>query len=55
MDALPREIEVQRVMNLVRGFGWEKEREEMVGGFIKITISKKIMSEEEVSAAPGPS
>lgn len=35
-------MEVERVMNLVRGFGWEKTKEERVGGNIDITITKAV-------------
>ncbi len=35
-------MEVERVMNLVRGFGWEKIKEERVGENIDITISKPV-------------
>lgn len=41
-------MEVERVMNLVRGFGWEKIKEERVGGNLEITISKAVGSDEEV-------
>ena len=42
MNELPVEIEIQRVMNLVRGFGWEKVKEEIMGDTIKITLEKKV-------------
>jgi len=45
-------MEVERVMNLVRGFGWEKIREEVVDDEIHITIKKK--SAAAVAAAPPP-
>lgn len=34
-------IEVERVINLVSGFGWFKEKEEISETEIKITLSKK--------------
>jgi len=34
-------IEVERVVNLVTGFGWFKEKEEVTNTEIKITLSKK--------------
>lgn len=55
MEALPRDIELQRVMNLVRGFGWEKVKEEMRGGVLSLTIEKRILPEEEVTAGGVPS
>ncbi len=42
MAELPIEIEIQRVMNLVRGFGWEKTRENIEGNIISITIVKEL-------------
>ena len=33
-------IEVERVVNLVSGFGWKKEKEEISDTEIKITLSK---------------
>ncbi|KKN32044.1 hypothetical protein LCGC14_0817680 [marine sediment metagenome] len=45
MAELPIEIEIQRVMNLVKGFGWEKTKEEIQGKIISITIEKKIMGD----------
>jgi len=53
MPELPREIEIQRVLNLVVGFGWEKVKEEMIGPEIHLTVKKKILVEEEV-AGPAP-
>lgn len=54
MDVLPREIEIQRVMNLVQGFGWEKVKEEVVGIKIQITIEKEIFSPEAVTSPRVP-
>ncbi|MBA7494477.1 hypothetical protein ES702_05053 [subsurface metagenome] len=34
-------IEVERIINLVTGFGWVKEKEELSDTEIKITLSKK--------------
>jgi len=42
MAEYTREIEVERIMNVVRGFGWEKIKEEMIGDEIHITLKKKI-------------
>lgn len=55
MEAYTREIEVQRVMNLVGGFGWEKVKEEIVGKDLVITVKKTILSESEVTGGPAPS
>lgn len=48
-------MEVERVMNLVQGFGWEKVKEEVVADEIHITIKKKSPAAAAVGAAPGPS
>lgn len=55
MQEFTVELEVERVMNLVRGFGWDKAKEEIVGDEIQITIKKK--SPAAAAAAPpvGPS
>ena len=54
MVELPAEIEIQRVMNLVRGFGWKKSKEEIEGKTIKITITKTMVDTDftEGSAVP---
>ena len=41
-------MEVERVMNLVRGFGWEKIKEERVDNYLDITIRKKVVLTEGV-------
>jgi len=48
MPDYPKEIEVERVVNLIRGFGWEKIREEVVGEDLIITIKKKFLDASEV-------
>lgn len=48
-------MEVERVMNLVRGFGWEKVKEEIVGDEIVITMKKKSEAAAAAGAPPGPS
>jgi len=48
------ELEVERVMNLVRGFGWEKTKEEIVDDEIHITIKKKTPAAAEAAPPPGP-
>lgn len=35
-------IEVERICNLVRGFGWEKVKEETTEGFQEITFRKAV-------------
>lgn len=45
------QLEVERVMNLIRGFGWEKVKEEISEGEIHLEIVKKTAA-AEVGAAP---
>jgi hypothetical protein len=42
-------VEVERVVNLVTGFGWYKEKEELSDDKISIVLSKKRVQPE----APG--
>lgn len=39
--ALPVPLEVERLTNLVRGFGWTKTEEKLSGDKIIITLEKK--------------
>ena len=55
MDAPTVAMEVERVMNLVRGFGWEKAKEELVADEIHITIKKKSPAAAAAGPGPGPS
>ena len=48
MPEYPKEIEVERVTNLIRGFGWEKVKEEIVGEELILTIKKKFLKPSEV-------
>ena len=47
MPEYPKELEVERVTNLVRGFGWEKVKEEIVGEDLILTIKKKFLQTSE--------
>lgn len=55
MADYPKEIEIDRVMNVVKTFGWEKVKEEVIGQDVVITIRKELMKEEEVSETAIPS
>jgi len=55
MQAPTPEIEVERVMNLVRGFGWEKVKEEIIEDEIHLEIKKKTVAAAVVGPGPGPS
>jgi len=48
------EMEVERVMNLVSGFGWEKVKEEIILNDIHITIKKESKAASEIGAPIGP-
>jgi len=48
--AMPVSLEVERLLNLVRGFGWEKKEEKIDGDKLIVVIQKAI----EVKATPMP-
>ena len=48
--ALPVKLQVERLMNLIRNFGWEKIKEEVVNDELHITLKLKI----EVKQTPIP-
>lgn len=54
MPEFPREIEIQRVMNLVQGFGWEKVSEELKGDDLILTVKKSYLSEEDIREQAPP-
>jgi len=55
MDVPTVEMEVERIMNLVRGFGWEKVKEEVLVDEICLEIRKKTPAAGAVGPPPGPS
>jgi len=48
-------MEVERIMNLVTGFGWEKVKEEIVEDEIHLEIKKKSPAAEEAGSHVTPS
>jgi hypothetical protein len=54
MQAPTVELEVERVMNLVRGFGWDKVKEEILGDEIHLEIKKKSPAAAVAGPGPGP-
>lgn len=48
------QMEVERIMNLVRGFGWVKVNEEFLEGTLKITVAKKLLPPDDLAVSPGP-
>lgn len=55
MADYPKEIEISMVMNVVKVFGWEKVKEEVIGQEIHVTVKKKLLPEEAVSETAVPS
>jgi hypothetical protein len=55
MADYPKELEINRLMNVAKTFGWEKAKEEVIGQDIVITLKKKLLKEEEVSETVVPS
>lgn len=48
--ALPVTLQIERLMNLIRNFGWEKTKEEMIGNEMHVTV--KIKVEEKPTPIP---
>lgn len=55
MPEYPKELEIERVMNIVRGFGWESVKQEVVGQELILTIKKKYLEAEELPTEVGAS
>lgn len=53
-NGYPRELEVERVLNVVRGFGWEKVSEELKGEELFLTIKRPFKSPEATSTEDIP-
>lgn len=51
---MARDTEVERIMNLVRGFGWIKVKDELIGEELHLTVKKpyKITLEEKEALGP---
>ena len=54
MAEYPVEIEVERLMNLARGFGWQEAKREFIEDEIHLTIKKVIKKPEEVPSEVTP-
>ncbi|MBA7496153.1 hypothetical protein ES702_06751 [subsurface metagenome] len=48
MEAYPVEVEVERIMNVVRGFGWIEVKREVIEDELILTVKKKVLATEEV-------
>jgi len=55
MADYPKEIEINRLMNAAKVFGWEKVKEEVVGQDVLVTVKKQLLKEEAVSETAIPS
>lgn len=55
MADYPKEIEINRLMNVAKTFGWEKVKEEVIGQDVMITLKKELMKDEEVGETAIPS
>lgn len=55
MAEYPKEIEIDRLMNVVKVFGWEKVKEEVLGQDVFVTVKKTLMTEKAVSETAVPS
>ena len=42
MEQAQIRIEIERIVNLVAGFGWTKVKEEVLEGKVIITLEKKV-------------
>lgn len=45
MEMYPIEVEVERIMNVVRGFGWVEAKREVIGDELILTVKKKVLTE----------
>lgn len=44
METIQRTIEVERIINLVKGFGWELAESKTEGETLRLTIEKTLLS-----------
>jgi hypothetical protein len=42
MEKIQRTIEVERIVNLIKGFGWELLETRSEGGVLQLVIEKKV-------------
>lgn len=45
MPNLPIDLEIDRLLNLIQGFGWKMEKKEVTLKAITVTIKKEITEE----------
>lgn len=46
MPTLPADLEIDRLMTLIRGFGWEMKTKEVTDDAIILSIAKEIATEK---------
>jgi len=54
METYPKEIEVERLNNVVKNFGWELIKQETIGEDFMITFKKKMPLPVGVAEEPVP-
>ena len=42
MEKIQRTLEVERIVNLIKGFGWELVESKVEGDFLRLVIEKKV-------------
>lgn len=47
-------MEVERLLNLTRGFGWEKQKEELVDRELRVTLTKEVITKETMESGAVP-
>ena len=45
-------MEVERLLNLAHGFGWEKQKEEIVGPQLRVTLTKDVIDQDVIDGVP---
>ncbi len=51
MSGPTAELEVERIMNFIRGFGWEKIEKRMDGEYVVVVVRKKVAEQPPVGMA----
>ena len=54
VDSTQRLVEVERLVNLVSGFGWSKSKEEIIGKKVIITVEKELLTASEAVGSGTP-
>ncbi|HUU53180.1 MAG TPA: hypothetical protein VMW44_00900 [Candidatus Bathyarchaeia archaeon] len=54
MPEFSKEIEIERVMNVIRGFGWVDVKQEVIGDELVLTVKKRFLKPAEVPSTEVP-